>query len=228
MTPETDKSKIIRDAASLVLIRRDGEPSVLMGKRGRGAAFMPDKFVFPGGAVDPQDADVPGVPLRALPACRLGDLGPALANAAIRELYEEAGLMLGDADPGADAIPAPTEDWAQFFATGHLPDASGLRFIFRAVTPPGRTRRFDARFFMAEADALKGDPDDFSASDDELSDLQWIPLSKIEDYPMPYVTTVVLEEVKALLDDPSPVRPVPYFREEDRMQQFTYIEDLPK
>ena len=49
----------IRDASSVIIVREDGPvPKVLMGQRGKAAAFMPNKFVFPGGAVDPIDADV--------------------------------------------------------------------------------------------------------------------------------------------------------------------------
>ena len=77
----------------------------------------------------------------------------ALAAAAIRELWEETGLPLGQ--PGPADLPG---DWAGFAARGLRPDASALRFIFRAITPPGRTRRFDARFFLADAGALAGDP----------------------------------------------------------------------
>ena len=85
----------IRNAATVIVLR-DGarDPHVLMGQRGAKAAFMPNKFVFPGGAVDPEDAQVPLA--RALPAlCRERlmqdcetDLSDALAAAAIRELWE--------------------------------------------------------------------------------------------------------------------------------------------
>ncbi len=100
--------------------------------------------------------------------------GPhALAAAAIRELWEETGLALGQ--PGTMTLPG---DWAGFSARGLLPDAAALRFVFRAITPPGRTRRFDARFFLADADAVAGDSDDFSAASDELSHLHWLPLAE--------------------------------------------------
>ena len=108
---------------------------------------MPNKFVFPGGAVDRADGAVPlAAPLPALCHRRLAEEAPdglqhALAAAAIRELGEETGLILGR--PGSWASPPPA-DWETFAATGHIPDASALRFVFRAITPPGRPRRVDA------------------------------------------------------------------------------------
>jgi 8-oxo-dGTP pyrophosphatase MutT (NUDIX family) len=193
-------SEPVRDAATLILVRRrkDG-PSVLMGQRGRDASFMPDKFVFPGGAVDPVDATVGlGTPLAHDTAARLAraNEGPspeALAAAAIRELWEEAGLLLGAPAPWPD----PPKGWRGFAATGHRPAGHALRFVFRAITPPGRTRRFDARFFLADSDAIVGDPDDFSRAEAELGHLQWVPLAEVRRLDLPFVTEVVLAEVGA-------------------------------
>ena len=92
-----------------------------------------------------------------------------------------------------------------------MPDASALQFVFRAITPPGRPRRFDARFFLADAAALASDPDDFSAACDELSHLQWIPLEKVRHFDMPFITEVVLAEVAARARDASPPASVPFF-----------------
>lgn len=166
----------IRAAATLVLVRRDGAGArVLMGQRGAAAAFMPSKYVFPGGAVDAGD-DHP-LPLPLAPDCarRLGEDAPALVGAALRELAEETGLRL-------------------------RPGAGGLRYIFRAITPPGRTRRFDARFLMADAAALAGDPEDFSGAEDELSHLHWIGLAEARALDLPFVTEVVLAEVTNLVN----------------------------
>ena len=92
-----------------------------------------------------------------------GSSPDALAAAAIRELWEETGLRLG-----RQADWTVPEGWSDFAAGGVAPDASALRFFFRALTPPGRPRRFDARFFLADASALATDPDDFTDADDEL------------------------------------------------------------
>jgi 8-oxo-dGTP pyrophosphatase MutT (NUDIX family) len=185
----------IRPAATTVLLRRTNQGAqVLMGQRGAGAAFMPSKYVFPGGGVDPADHR-PLTPGLLGEACigRLGQHLPdpapspaALATAALRELAEETGLTLAPA-----ATPA-------------------LRFIFRAITPPGRSRRFDARFFLIDATHIAGDPDDFSAASDELSHLHWIGTGEARALDLPFITEVVLAEIAALAAG-RPDEGVPFF-----------------
>lgn len=175
----------IRDAATILLIDRDreGGPAVLMGMRGDKAAFMPSKYVFPGGAVDPEDyADAPDAlsdacraRLAAEPREGSSVTPDALARAALREMVEETGLSV-----------APTAD-------------DPLLFVFRAITPPGRPRRFDARFFVIDARNITGDPNDFSAACDELSHLHWVPLTEARQLNLPFITEVVLAEVDALV-----------------------------
>ena len=123
-----DAGPPVRDAATVILVRRDaGGPQVLMGQRGGGAAFMPDKFVFPGGAVDPEDLALDG-DAAARPGDRAGgsrstrrpSWSAALPLAAVRELWEETGLMLGRPDPGAAAREVPAS-WRGFFAAGWCP-----------------------------------------------------------------------------------------------------------
>lgn len=220
----------IRDAATIVLVRDDGpgQPRVLMGQRGARAAFMPSKYVFPGGAVDPGDQSVRLAPeLTGAEAARLA-LRPvtaapppprAMAAAAIRELWEEAGLML--ARPGLWAPEAPV-DWTDFARAGLLPNGAALRFIFRAVTPPGRTRRFDARFFLARAVDLAGDPDDFSHATDELGHLHWIGLSEARGLDLPFITEVVLAEAEAVLRDGASDG-VPFFDNSGPVSMFRRI-----
>jgi 8-oxo-dGTP pyrophosphatase MutT (NUDIX family) len=198
-----------------------------MGQRGAKAAFMPKKFVFPGGAVDAGDAYIPlARPLPALCARRLtedshGDLAHALAAAAIRELWEETGLLLGT--PGAWSGEVP-HDWKTFAARGYLPTAHALQFVFRAITPPGRPRRFDARFFLVDADELATDPDDFSAASEELSHLQWVPLAKAREFDLPFITEVVLAEVTARAAETGPPRSVPFFRNDDEESLFLRLD----
>ena len=226
-TPTRIDKSALRDAATVIVLRdRLDDPKVLMGQRGSKAAFMPNKFVFPGGAVDPDDA---GVPLaRRMPKiCRerllenaREDLSHALATAAIRELWEETGLILGQRGSWNSA---PPQDWAGFADLGYLPDAHPLQFVFRAVTPPGRPRRFDARFFLVDADEVANDLDDFSAAHDELSHLQWIPVHKVRAFDLPFITEVVLAEVAARAADPTPPNDVPFF---DNNVEATLFERL--
>lgn len=220
----------IRDAATVVLIRRDGpRPRVLMGQRGAGAAFMPNKFVFPGGAIDAQDALVPlAAPLEpprrallsALPVTAAPPSPEAMIAAAVRELWEEAGLMLARPAPWEAEAPS---DWSAFAAAGLQPDAGGMSFIFRAVTPPGRTRRFDARFFLAEAERLTGDPDDFGAACDELSHLHWIELDEARGLDLPFITEVVLAEAAALVAGEA-AKGVPFFDNSGPVSTFRRID----
>ena len=213
----------IRDAATVILVRRGAEPSVLMGQRGAKAVFMPDKFVFPGGRVEPTDADVPGVDLPPDLHDALSEdsrIPPrGLACAAIRELFEETGQILGAPARWDD----PPTGWRAFAATGHRPDPSRLRYFFRAVTPAGRPRRFDARFFLGDAAHLSSDPDDFSGADGELSYLQWIPLTQARDLDMPFITEVVLAELTAHLADPEAPLTVPFFRNDDERHLVTRL-----
>ncbi len=212
-----DKSAI-RDAATIILIRNSGgAPSVLMGQRGAAAAFLPNKFVFPGGAFDPGDAGiqlshpVPEPCQTRLAADSDSNVAKALPATAIRELWEETGLALGTSGAWNDA----PSDWLGFASTGLRPSARSLRFVFRAITPPGRPRRFDARFFIANATALATDPDDFSAASDELSHLQWIPLNEVRGFDLPFITQVVLAEVFHNLLNDAPPAAVPFITNDD-------------
>lgn len=218
-----------RAAATVILVRRGPEgPAVLMGQRGAQAAFMPSKYVFPGGGLDAADtetrlADGLGAVCRA----RIDQTGePALAHAlsvaALRELWEETGLALAIAGQSGP-------NWAGFSASSLTPSAAGLRFFFRAITPPGRSRRFDARFFLADAGALAGDPDDFSHASDELSHLHWVPVAEARQLNLPFITEVVMAELGAFLatfppDGPLPVpASVPFFDNSGAVPTFRRI-----
>jgi len=224
--PESERPKdAIRDAATVVLVRRDGgAPRVLMGQRGQGAAFLPSKFVFPGGALDPSDRAIPAArPLseRNLNRLRLRadpSLAEALAIAAIRELWEETGLALS-APEGAPPA-RPFDGWQDFFDLGYRPDAQGLEFMFRAITPKDRPRRFDARFFLVDAGRIEGLLDDFSRAGSELSYLSWLTLSEARGLDLPFITEVVLAEVEARVASgpgtaDETTRPVPFFHHAD-------------
>lgn len=228
----TDGDPPIRDAATMILLRRGPTgASVLMGMRGATAVFMPSKYVFPGGAVDPGDATAPlarplAQPHRdrimAEPRNGLAPDPDAIAAAALRELAEETGLLLGG--------PAgPRNPWRGYAETGIGPDAGALSYVFRAITPPGRPRRFDAYFFLADAGTIAGDPDDFSRACDELSHLHWVPLGEARALNLPFITEVVLAEVAELAgavahDEPLPLPDtVPFFDNRGPAPRFAQI-----
>ncbi len=231
--PSAPHDPPIRDAASVIVLDREarGGASVLMGQRGAAAAFMASKYVFPGGAVDPEDGAIRlSQSLDALTMTRLAAeprqgstaTPDALAAAALRELAEETGLLTGS--PG----PAP-KGWDHYADAGLAPDASALIYMFRAITPPGRTRRFDARFLVLDAELLHGDRHDFSNACDELSHLHWVPITEARALDLPFITEVVLAELAALVraaGDGPLMQPasVPFFDNRDANPRFTRID----
>ena len=228
----TEAPSTPRHAATLVLIRMtDGVPRVLMGQRGKGASFMPSKFVFPGGALDPADSGLAeGFDVHAEDHARLiaksaPEVDPAaLALAALRETWEETGLAIGEPDEAARALSGKVhEDWDGFFIQGLRPATEKLRFIFRAITPPTRSKRFDARFFFASADLVDGDLDDFSKASGELTHLSWLTLRDARDLDLPFITEVVLAEVEARLKAPGEPRPVPFFHHDEGRSYLDHL-----
>jgi 8-oxo-dGTP pyrophosphatase MutT (NUDIX family) len=200
-----------RDAATLILTRSGGGGAeVLMGRRARGHVFMASKWVFPGGRVERSDAGAPAASeLRPAAGARLArEVSPrrarALALAAVRETFEETGLLLAEPAPPV-RVAGP---WREFRAAGALPDLAALSYVARAITPPGRSRRFDARFFMAGAEALlHPEP---TAGSGELDEIAWLPLADARALDLPAITRFVLAEVAERLAHPD--RPLPFVR----------------
>jgi 8-oxo-dGTP pyrophosphatase MutT (NUDIX family) len=209
-----------KDAATLILVDRAGPvPKVLLGKRHHGHKFMPGKFVFPGGRVDPADRSMPVAHeldphTQAHLMKRLQRPSAAkargLALAAIRETFEETGLLLGVGGQTTSKI--PRGPWSDFAAAQILPDLGALHFIGRAITPPGRPRRFDARFFTMDASAIAHRIEGVTGPDAELVELLWMPLAKAKELDMPAVTGVMLEELDARIADGfAHELPVPFY-----------------
>lgn len=196
-----------KDAATLVLVRRDqNEPRILMGRRAGGHAFMPDKYVFPGGRVDRHDARaLSASELQADTAHRLSVQSRrparALAIAAIRETWEETGLLI--AKPGKASATFSDQEFA--------PHLEPLRFIARAITPPHRHKRFDARFFLAYAEDALWD-DRALPKEGELLELDWLTLAQIADLDLPNITRFILREITQILDPASPDPAPPFLR----------------
>lgn len=191
-----------RDAATLILVRRDRDRArILMGQRSKGHVFMPDKWVFPGGRVDPADgraaaaAELTPEVEKQLVEGRVRRRARAFPLAAVRETFEETGLVVGAAGTWKGRAPS---SWADYAALGAAPDLSRFVFVGRAVTPPGRPRRFDARFFMADANEVLLD-DRQHVSGEELLHVEWFDLEAAEALDLPMVTRFVIGEVRRRL-----------------------------
>jgi 8-oxo-dGTP pyrophosphatase MutT (NUDIX family) len=196
-----DNSRAVRprDAATLLIVRRDdSEPRVLMGKRAASHKFMPNKFVFPGGRVDAGDNRIvpphdlhPEVMKRLRRGCS-ESRARALALAAIRETYEETGLVIGE--PHTPTLKSRSPHWAEFLRHKVNPRLDVLHLIARAITPPYRNRRFDARFFMIDAEHIQGEVDERPQGSGELLDLHWVGLSRAQQLDdLPHITRTVLQ-----------------------------------
>ena len=193
-----------KDAATLILVDRSAAtPKVLVGKRHDKVVFMPGKFVFPGGRVDKSDNRVPvaaAIPseletnlLKGSPRIT-ASRAKSLAVAAISEACEETGLCLGrKANGTAPKLEGP---WKPFSDAGLLPDPSGLFLIARAITPPGRVRRFDTRFFTADASAITHRVEGVIHPDAELVELVWVEIGSKPLADLHPMTKKVLNELE--------------------------------
>lgn len=209
-----------RDAATLILIdRRAGEHLVLMGRRHRRHAFMPGRFVFPGGRTDPTDSRIPvAEPLHPAEEAKLIGAGMranaararAIALSAVRETYEEAGILIGRKGVFASRNP----HWQGFADHGIQPSLEGLRYVARAITPPGRVRRFDTRFLAAWREDVALELPGGGLTD-ELEEVVWLPIREAMQAEIPPITRTVLDDLATRLSgDPhlSPGGPVPFYR----------------
>jgi 8-oxo-dGTP pyrophosphatase MutT (NUDIX family) len=210
-----------RDAATLILLDRSrSEPHVLVGRRHDRHAFMAGKFVFPGGRIERSDGRMESLGaldkaserrlLFGLPA-RAQNKARTLALTALRETFEETGLMIGRRHRAAEAMRTCPPDWKPFADAGVLPDLSRLTFVARAITPPGRARRFDTRFFIANREDVAAEMSDPSGPDAEFVELKWLALSAAKEDPgMPTISKTVLIEIERRFQARKNI-PVPYY-----------------
>jgi 8-oxo-dGTP pyrophosphatase MutT (NUDIX family) len=209
-----------RDAATLMLIDRSGAtPKVLLGRRHASHKFMPGKFVFPGGRIETLDrmmpaASEPHPEMQKKLLERVTEPSAELARgfplAAVREMAEETGLLLG---VKRDVAPqAPGDIWADFAKATVHPDLANVHFIARAITPPRRPKRFDARFFTADASAVAHKIEGIVGPESELIELVWVPIEEATKLDMPTITGIVLEELLARVEaGMGHDLPVPYY-----------------
>jgi 8-oxo-dGTP pyrophosphatase MutT (NUDIX family) len=170
----------VLDAATVMLVR-DGDAGleVFMLRRNLNSDFVGGAYVFPGGAVDPQDRAADLEPFcagrcdaDASSLLGVGSGGLAFWVAAVREAFEEAGLLLARGGDGAIVDLAPDEDGARRWAEhrrvvdhgersllevcrdeGLVLDVAGMHLFSHWITPVGAPRRYDTRFFVAAAPA---------------------------------------------------------------------------
>ena len=205
-----------RDAATLIVYRENaGVLEVLMGERHAWHRFMPNRYVFPGGRIDARDSRVRcATPLAPATAARLGrKLRPAraraMAVAAIRETFEETGLIVGARDP----LPGrpPPRGWEGFFGAGFAPALGALSYIARAVTPSIRPVRFNARFFVVAHTHVTGEVRESG----ELLGLKWFTVERALELELAQITRRVLRHFGASFDSArggAADGPVPYFK----------------
>ncbi len=223
--PESSgNSKILRpqDAATLIIVDRVlGAPRVLMGRRRLDQVFMPGKYVFPGGRVDASDRTMESADeLRPAEIAKLlldmkgsqsAARARAIALAAIRETFEEAGLLIGAPAETLDCAATEVPSWNEFLACGYRPKLSPLTLFARAITPPGRPRRYDTRFFCISADEISHRID---TSDGELSGLHWLTIDEARSLDLPSITRVILEDLTDHLSTQNAASgdaPIPYY-----------------
>ena len=212
-----------RDASTLIVVRPGNRnPLCLMGRRHADSGFLPGYFVFPGGAVE--GADRAAKPASALDLTHLGAMGvggsaaaaAALAVAAVRETYEETGVMI--AAPG-DVGDAPGRTFDEMRRRGVAPALGRLVYLGRAITPAYSPIRFHARFFLVRLRpghvGLGGDG--------ELDDLTWVPLSDVASLPTIDITRSMADFAGEIIKRTSSVpraRPVFSTRGERRLVRW--------
>lgn len=212
-----------RNAASLIVLDRSGRTlKVLMGRRNPALAFMPGKFVFPGGRIEPGDrhmAVAGALSARAEAALAAQvvrpphHLGRALALAAIRETCEETGLLLGTREYGPPER-VPEGSWSAFREAGVLPDLEAVHVVARAITPPRRLRRFDTRFFAVDRSRVAAERAGTVTESAELVELAWVTLREARRLDLPDITKVILGDLEALATGGfAPHLPIPYYFE---------------
>ena len=221
-----------KDAATLIVIDRAGSaPKVLMGRRHPGHRFMPGKFVFPGGRIEAGDRSMPAagaLNARAEAALLARVTRPsaqrarALALAAIRETFEETGLLLGTKEHGAPD-PVPPGPWESFREHGVFPDLEALQLVARAITPPRRPKRFDTRFFAIDRDFVADEVPGLVGPDSELIELAWVTLAEARKLDLPTITLTVLDELESrIAAGYAPELPIPYYS----MRRKRFVREL--
>jgi 8-oxo-dGTP pyrophosphatase MutT (NUDIX family) len=194
-----------RDAASLILLRGEGDDlELLAGRRPGHVKFMPGVWVFPGGVIEPED----GKPWRVETGGE--HLPPRLARcarAALRETWEEVGVLVGRPAAVRSRLGHTSSAIETAYAERGIAAALDvLTYVGRAITPTPVFRRFNTRFFLADSSAVFGDP----VSTDELEEVGWHPIARRPLSPFRDVTQFMLARALAVRAGTAP-REAPLF-----------------
>ena len=181
----------------------DGQFEVLMGRRPSKSRFMPDVYVFPGGAVDSCDARAkPATPLSSHCAEHMAVAGSkaraqTLAMAAVRETFEETGLLIArTGNPGG----VKDASWQALSEQGLSADLAALEYFGRAITPADQPIRFNARFFICDSAQVESFNPDALVQNTELLDLRWVPIDNPDKLALRSVTQFLLIEMDTWLN----------------------------
>ena len=217
-----DAAPRILDAASIILTEGIGTGArILMGLRQPNNIFLPDKWVFPGGRVEASDREIGCTDcltphdeaslMHGMDGGLDASWATTVALAAIRELFEETGVALGIAARDGDTL---DDVWPEFRARRLRPRLASLTMVARAITPPGRPRRYDTRFFLANRHDTFGEP---GKGDGEFADLRWFTIAEAMDLDLPEITRVILGDVELRIENPSApaCSGVPFYYEQD-------------
>jgi len=215
-------------AASLILIdyTSGSAPKILFGRRHPGLKFHPGKFVFPGGKVEAADASIthagaldPIIRQRLMmeaSAAGLAASPEALALTAIRETYEETGLLFGKAGHEAPSSDTASANWPVFAEAGITPDLGPFHYVARAITPPARPKRFDTHFFAADRQHISAFIDGMVHAEAELVELRWVTFEEAQQLDAIPITHFIVAELARRIE--AGLRhdlPVPFFTMQD-------------
>jgi len=198
------KPAIPRDAASIIVVRgKDKNPDVLVGRRPSTARFMPNVWVFPGGALETGDFElITPFSLRSdvsslLTRTSKPEVARALAWTALREMYEETGLFIGR--KSSLNTPSLGEAQSAYNDLGLAPDLSALDYLMRACTPEYQPIRFNTRFFIANGSAASGE----IRQTPELEEISWVPLDNLIEMKVASITEIVIKQTQLYLKEKS-------------------------
>lgn len=180
---------------------------------------MPGKFVFPGGKTDACDRMVRparDIDVQCLLRLRSGQnsrvtetKARALALSAVREAFEEAGILVG---LHTDFV-ASRSEWRPFAERDLAPDLGHLRYVARAITPPQFPRRYDTRFFAVFRDVAI-ETEMRQHEDNEMLDFCYATHGETAVMNLPGITRIVLQSLMdrlAVDPDLNPGHPVPTY-----------------